>query len=649
MFRTPFITFIISLSLALAQVSTTPLSDEAYEVLLDAQATASRAMASYDAHFIDKPLWQEAIRKGVKARALAPGHPEPYRFLAQAYSQVNLFEQAWQAYLAFDTYGGVLDEAARRDLIDLGIELGYTKYAQKQYRDAIGYYQTVVQLAPDLETPTVQLALSQRAIGETEAALETFRSLTERYPENPNYRRYVASLEDRASFGEQASAAFDRGLALYYEGNVDQAWNAFASAARSNPDYREAFVWAGRVALELQQPEDAVRYWERAVALDTSDEGAAYFLKVARNQARWGVEAYTQFEQGIGLYNEGKPQEAQTRFARSTELNPNYAEAWAWLGRVNFEAERYTQAYAAFADAYRLEPGSDAYRYFYNEAGRLSGQNVALAEPSPNEPLAQEPSPSTESAPTTPAPTTPTEAQTPPAPAEPETQTPTPTPTEPPAPAAPTEAAPEPTPPTPPAPAPEVQAEAPAPPAPPPTPAPTPVTPTATSGPALVLLDVTRTLGSSGAGESGAISFFKSASDLSSNLRTPVDYASGTLYQRVEVLEKPSGEPVQLQMCLVPNDDISVRPTCSSAAQLSFTSDGTYEAQQPLNSFSQYGGIDFSKGVSNLMVIAKNAAGEPIDPAYANVTEADLAAYYPMTLRYSAVLVPAGGSFPGWP
>ena len=163
------------------------------------------------------------------------------------------------------------------------------------------------------------------------------------------------------------------------------------------------------------------------------------------------------------------------------------------------------------------------------------------------------------------------------------------------------------------------------------------------------MLDVTRTLGTTGNADSGAISFYKSASDILKNLRSPVDYAGGTLYQKVEVLEKPSDELVQLQLCLVPNDDISVKPACSSASALSFQNEGAAESQQALNSFAQYGGVDFSRGISNLMMIAKDSAGNPIDPAYANLTQEDLARYYPLTLRYSAVLVPAGGSFPGWP
>ncbi|CAN5902554.1 hypothetical protein BH24DEI2_BH24DEI2_28180 [soil metagenome] len=160
---------------------------------------------------------------------------------------------------------------------------------------------------------------------------------------------------------------------------------------------------------------------------------------------------------------------------------------------------------------------------------------------------------------------------------------------------------------------------------------------------------MTRTFGAGGTAESGAVSFFKSASNLSQNLEAPVDYVGGTLYQRAEVMEKPGDAPVRLQFCLVPNDDISVKPACSDAANLSFSDTGAVESKQALSSLAQYSAVDWSRGVSNLMVIVKDAGGNPIDLGYADFSEADLAQYYPLKIRYSAVLVPAGGSFPGWP
>ena len=627
-----------------------PLSPEARDALQQGRAAMSEALSTYSANFIDKPLWQAAVDYGLTARNAAPTNPEVHRFLAEVYGEIQLLEQAWQSWLAYETYGGQLDNVAKANLVELGNELGYTKYSARQYRDAIGYYQTVVNLDSSQETTKVQLALSYEALGDDRAALQLYRELANEYPDNQNYARYVEAAEDALNYGQAASDAFFKGLSLYFSGQPDQAWIAFAQAARANPDYRKPFVWAGRVALELRQPDDAVAYWQRAVQLDPSDDTAAYFLKVARNQARWGVEAYTAFEEGVNLYSAGSLSEAKTKFTEATQANPDYAEAWGWLGRVNFENSNFTQAVEAYRRAYTLNPSEQAYRYFYSESGRQADVAVELEPETPTDTPATAEQPAEAAAPTPalepelaetpePVPETPetseTTAAVPPAP-EP---TPEPAPVEP----APAPPVPEPSP----APTPEAPAEpAPAPePAEPETAEPEPSEPDA---PALVLLDVTRTLGSPETGESGAISFFKSASDLLTDLRSPVDYAGGTLYQKVEVLNKPSDAPVQLQVCLVPNDDISVKPSCSSSSQLSFTGTGSFEAQQALPSFSQYNAVNWNRGISNLIVLLKDTNGNPIDPAYSGVTSEELSRYYPMEVRYSAVLVPIGGSFPGW-
>ena len=645
-------TFVLS-GVILAQE---PLNPEARDALSRGRAAMSEALATYSANFIDKPLWQDAVDYGLEARNAAPTNLEVHRFLAEVYGEIQLLEQAWQSWLAYETYGGQLDNVAQASLVRLGNELGYTKYSARQYRDAIGYYQTVVTLDPSQETTKVQLALSYEAVGDDRAALQLYRELANEYPNNQNYTRYVEAAEDALNYGQAASDAFYKGLSLYFSGQPDQAWIAFAQAARANPDYRKPFVWAGRVALELRQPDDAVAYWQRAAQLEPSDDTAAYFLKVARNQARWGVEAYTAFEEGVNLYNAGNLSEAEAKFSEATQANPDYAEAWAWLGRMNFETGSYAEAVEAYSRAHNLEPSEQAYRYFYRESGRLADVAVEL-EPTqaPDETTtAEQPTEAPEPEAAEPKATVPEapETETSPAPettAVVPTSAPEPAPT--PAPPAPT---PEPEPaPTPPAPEPPAE-PAPAPEPVEPEPAPAPAEPELTEpepaldAPALVLLDVTRTLGASATGESGAISFFKSASDLLTNLRSPVDYAGGTLYQKVEVLEKPSDAQVQLQVCLVPNDNISVKPSCSSASQLSFTGTGSFEAQQALPSFSQYDAINWNRGISNLMLLVKDANGNPIDPAYSGVSDEELSRYYPLEVRYSAVLVPAGGSFPGW-
>ena len=322
----PLLSLLLSLCLGLG-LAQAPLSDTAREVLNQAQQTASRALASYTTPSVDRPLWQEAIRLGQEAQRLAPDNPEPHRFLAEVYGQVRLFEKAWQSWQSYEASGGQLDNVARQRIIELGNALGYGKYASGDYRGAVTYYQRVVDLDPSQEAAKAQLAYSYQQLQSPERALELYQQLAQEHPDNTEYQRQVDAAQDAFAYGQRASEAYYRGRSLYYSGQLDQAWLAFGEAARSNPSYRKAFVWAGRVALELQQPQDAIAYWRRATELDPGDEGAAYFLKVAQNQARWGRRAFTAFEEGLNLYNQGDPAEADARFAEATHLSPDYADA----------------------------------------------------------------------------------------------------------------------------------------------------------------------------------------------------------------------------------------------------------------------------------------------------------------------------------
>jgi tetratricopeptide (TPR) repeat protein len=601
-----------------------PMTPEAAHALQRAHETAQQALATYSSHNIDRPLWQEAIRYGLEAQERSPNSSEPYRFLAETYTRVRLLEQAWRAYDQYEAVGGTLDAAAQQTIIRIGIELAYARYSSRQYNEAIPYYEKVIRFDPSNEVARSHLAQSHLALGNTEAARGYLEALALDFPDNTEYRRLLSQSEATTTFGEAASDAFDQGISLYYSNQLDQAWLAFARAARENPTYQEAFVWAGRVALELRQPADAIPYWERASQLSPDDDTAAYFLRVARQQSNWGIDAFNVFETGVRHYDEGNLSAARASFEEAVQLNPEYSEAWAWIGRTYFETENFQSAFDAYERAVELEAANQTYRYFYAESARLAGTTIAI------QPL--------------PAPVPDVVSQ--PAPAQPDMSQPEPAQPEP---AAPSEPVVQP-PPTPtPAPEPQVEPEPEPEPrvvVPPPAPAPTPA---ATGGEPIILVNTSRTYTPESVATGGAISFLSSSTNLVKDLRNPVNYAGGTLHQRVSVTTKASSEPMQVQVCLVPNDDISVKPTCSSGSQLRFDSPGTFQAQQALSSFSFYEGINWQRGISNLMLLLTDTNGNPIDPVYSQISHSELNNFYPLEIHYTAILVPAGGQFPGWP
>ncbi len=63
-----------------------------------------------------------------------------------------------------------------------------------------------------------------------------------------------------------------------------------------------------------------------------------------------------EFDTGMGYFNQGKYQEAAARFAKATELDPEYGEAFLYLGRSYINLGRWGEALSPLRTAYRLAP-----------------------------------------------------------------------------------------------------------------------------------------------------------------------------------------------------------------------------------------------------------------------------------------------------
>ena len=255
----------------------------AQEALQEGIETMQEALDTYAAHYPDRSLWQEAFRHGRRAQSLAPGHPAPLRFLAEAYSRANWYGPAWSAWNEYLQGGNLIDAEATPLFSEVGSQLAYTYYQQGDLEEAADVYRQVIDVVP---------------------------------------------------FDLQAQA------------------------------------WMGRILLEMGQPEQAISYWQTVVSRNPDDARAAYFLELARDQARWGTRAVNAFREGVAFYEDGDFDRARERFSRATSLNSDYAEAWAWLGRVAFENEDYADARTYYQRASNLLPGNETYTYFFEESGR---------------------------------------------------------------------------------------------------------------------------------------------------------------------------------------------------------------------------------------------------------------------------------------
>jgi tetratricopeptide (TPR) repeat protein len=697
------------------------LPEEAKALLRAGNSTVTKALITYPSPFIDQPLWRDAIAYGQAAKKLAPTHPEPYGYLGKVYSYVKFYDAAWDAYGSFRAFGGVPDDKQKQHMVELGRTLGYQFFARNDYAKALEYYLVAYYYAPTDQELNLQIARSYLGNNQTDLASAYLRKLDAQHL--GEYSRLLETAANQGTYGQAASNAFERGIKQYYLGNLSDSRDSFAEATRLEPRFQKAFVWAGRVSLELSQPELALPYWEQAAALQPESADMQYFLALTKNQMRWGGNAYTFFERGMSLYNQGKMPQARIAFEQAVVQNPSFTDAWAWLGRVAYEGADYQGSYEAFSRANELA-NEEMYKYFRDASAQQLGlqpdavasrpANLEQAAPvqevreletissspvpdeavvveaavneipeaevvgeafqsEPEEVVAEnnvedtaventlientvtEPveaaetvsdvvivetqgaeSQITESQPTEPVTAVPVESST----EEPKDIVTAQNPFEPVSVSG-VVATPE----TPRAVtddgflsysdtnAPNLES----------------LTKTSLNTDPLVLLSTYYTYEQEVIQTSGAVTFFGTSSDTQTNWQAPTNYAGGTVYQRLEVSRKPSNETVTYQLCLVPNDDIAIKPACSRARGLSFSDIGVYTSQQLLSEFYQYDNIDWTRGISNLMVIVRDKDGNPVDSTFARERGQDLGLYYPMEVRYSVVVVPAGGAFRGWP
>jgi tetratricopeptide (TPR) repeat protein len=235
---------------------------------------------------------------------------------------------------------------------------------------------------PDRPLWQQAFAAGRRAATLAPARLEPLRFLAEAYSRSnwtgPAWNAWEDFLRLGGELDVEARELFadvgrELGYGAYARGDLDTALDFYLEVSDRVQEDVEARVWVARILMETGRPEQAIPFWRSVLERDPSDTRAAYFLQLAQDQAEWGVRSVELFRQGVDFYEQGQHSAARERFARATVLNPAFPAAWAWLGRVAFEAGDYADARRAYANASGLEPENETYRYFLARSIELVG------------------------------------------------------------------------------------------------------------------------------------------------------------------------------------------------------------------------------------------------------------------------------------
>ncbi len=373
----PFV-FAVALSLSV-WAHTQGLPSEAQQALAKGAQAAAQALATYDQQLLDKPLWREAITYGLEAQRLAPNSPEPYRFLGQVYSTVAFYGRAYESWTTYLKLGGVINPQTTRYLIEASQWLGSSSFEGQQYEEAIKYYTTLHDLEPQSEEANQHLALSYQALGQPEKALPYLQTLSSTLPERGEYASLYEITQEQSNYGVEASRAYRAGLASYNAGQKSEALTSFRQAVQLNENFEEALLYAARSSLELGFSSEAVTYWKRILVLSPNNTEATMALTTAEGQSRWGVGAFSSFQQGVAFYQQGRYPESQQAFSSATTQNPRYEEAWSYLGKIALQSQDYASAISYYTSALNFSPANTEYTTMLTQA-RTELDRLAEAE-----------------------------------------------------------------------------------------------------------------------------------------------------------------------------------------------------------------------------------------------------------------------------
>lgn len=181
--------------------------------------------------------------------------------------------------------------------------------------------------------------------------------------------RYFRDLADaQARWGIPAADAFYAGQLARQRGQLDEAAELFVAATLMNEGYLAAWEWAAHTYEELGAYEESLVYWQALLERDPAYERAEYHRNVVIQLVGRSPDAGKALADAITAYQNADFEATEHFIREAIRADPEYPEAWAWLGRLHFVLAAYEEAAAGYEQALALEPDNDDYRYFMEEA-----------------------------------------------------------------------------------------------------------------------------------------------------------------------------------------------------------------------------------------------------------------------------------------
>ncbi|NLI79608.1 MAG: tetratricopeptide repeat protein [Candidatus Riflebacteria bacterium] len=192
------------------------------------------------------------------------------------------------------------------------------------------------------------------------------------------------------AFGGDAEAWYLYGYALQQKGDREEAYRAYQSCLKRNPDHPRALFHLAELAYAFKNAVEAEEYTRRLIAaIDKRiEELAAAFLEqkaakltdkavatARRINALKKNLAQATYVYGLLTKAAGEFETAKEALKRSTQLDPTSLDAYYHLGRAYLKLRIFHQSSLAFEQAIAM--GEDRVRELKTRAKKLLDQNKA--------------------------------------------------------------------------------------------------------------------------------------------------------------------------------------------------------------------------------------------------------------------------------
>ncbi len=267
-----------------------------------------------------------------------------------------------------EAYGSAASDAFRA---------GVRAYEAGSLEEALAAFESAYAANASFTQAAVWAARAATELGRPQVAAPYWEAVLQADPDDDRAAWFLELTRAQQRWGVEAANAFYAGQAAYAENDLETAVAEFRQAAGFNGNYVDAWVWAARTSQEAGRAEAAIDYWQEVVRLDPNDERARWFLQAAQQQLTFGPAAGSAFVAGLEAYQVGDAAGARAGFTQAVSEAPDFALAWGYLGRLEFQVGNHEAAAVAYDRALELEPDNEDYAFFGAEARRLAGGGPA--------------------------------------------------------------------------------------------------------------------------------------------------------------------------------------------------------------------------------------------------------------------------------